>query len=53
MSHHHYDLPEPRPHEALQTAACISQLVGLMLLTVAVAAVVGIALGSVIVWVIG
>lgn len=49
---HHYDLPEPRPHEALQTAA-FSQLVGLMLLNVAVAAVVGIALGHVIVWVIG
>lgn len=45
---HKYDLPDPHPHEALQTAACISQLVGILVGAVGVAALVGLALGKLI-----
>lgn len=45
---HKYELPDPHPHEALQTAACISQLVGILLGAVGIAALVGLALGHLI-----
>lgn len=45
---HKYDLPDPSPHDALRTAACISQLVGILLGAVGIAALVGLALGHLI-----
>lgn len=52
MSHHRYDLPpEPRQHEVMREALCIAHLFVLLTAAVGVAALIGLALGSLILWV--
>lgn len=52
MSRHRYDLPpEPRQHEVMREAVCIAHLVGLLAVATGVAALIGLALGSIITWV--
>lgn len=51
MSRHRYDLPEPRPHEIGRTSTGVAMLLGLLMLVVFYAAIVGYALYRVMAWV--
>lgn len=54
MSHHKYDVPpEPRPHETWQTSTGVAILLGLLMVVLAGAGIVGLVLGHIMLWVLG